>query len=329
LGLCLLLPLFIFASVAAAETSAVRFSPRTKVQLVDQKQGQELIARRDDFTKALSRFDVQSRLKTNRDVTPDDLLTLYADNVTDWPADDAANVTAALEAVRDALKAFDVPLPETVFIVRTTGREESGAAYCRGPAIVLPQTQLRAGGASLQRLVAHELFHVLSSHNPELKRALYATIGFAVVEPIAIPEVLKDRRIANPDAPRVDCVMQLTLADGTRVAVAPILIASAKEFDPAAGKSMFDYLQFRLMEVEKQGDAWQASLSEGEPRLIDPRGIDAFWKQIGRNTKYIIHPDEILADNFAHLVMETDKLPTPEIVEKMKLLLKQEATKEH
>lgn len=312
--------LLCLASRAAAEPVAVRFSPRTTIHLVDQPEGRERIALKDDFVRALSRFDLQSRLKTADEVKVDDLLELYRQNVTDWPEEDAAAVRDAINFVADRLAGFDLKLPEVVAIVRTTGKEESGAAYCRGPSIVLPANMLRKDAAGLRRLVAHELFHVLSTHDPELRRDLYAAIGFTTCPPIAPPKSLAALTIANPDAPRIDCTMELTLDGGERVTAAPILVAS-DQFDPSAGKTMFDYLQFRLLIVEKAEDGWRAVEADAAPRLIDPRKQDDFWAQIGRNTGYVIHPDEILAENFAHLVMATDKLPSPQIVEKMKTRL--------
>lgn len=302
----------------AAEEPAVRFSDRTTIRFAAAERGRELISRKDDFVAALSRFDLQSRLKTNKEVTADDLLTLYRENVTEWPDEDVRAVTAAIEAVSKRLASVHVPLPETVWMVRTTGQEESNAAYCRGPAIVLPARQLRQDAPGLERLVAHEMFHVLSTHNPALKRDLYAIIGFTLCEPIAPPKALAARTIANPDAPRIDCTIDLELADGERVTAAPILIASSERFDPEAGKSMFAYLQFRLLVVERRGEAFLPAQHEGQPRLIDPKTVDSFWKQIGRNTMYIIHPDEVLAENFALLANEAENLASPGIVAKLR-----------
>jgi hypothetical protein len=304
-----------------AEPAAVKLSSRTTVEFADARLGQELITRRDDFTKALSRFDLQSRLKTDKDVALDDLLQLYRDNVTAWPAEDAAAVTKALEFVRDRLREYEVPWPETVYFVRTTGKEESGAAYCRGPSVILPQNLIRQNEAGLQRLVAHELFHVLSSHNPELRTDLYAIIGFTTCDPIAVPKSLRERTIANPDAPRIDCTMEIEV-DGEKFTTAPLLVSSADSFDPAAGKSMFQYLQFRLMAVEKHDGQWRAVEKDGAAPLIDPRKNDSFWKQIGRNTGYVIHPDEVMAENFSLLVLESERLPSPEIVAKLRARLK-------
>ena len=36
---------------------------------------------------------------------------------------------------------------------------------------------------------------------------------------------------------------------------------------------------------------------------IKTKEVNNFFEQIGRNTNYIIHPDEVLADNFIFLTM--------------------------
>ena len=46
-----------------------------------------------------------------------------------------------------------------------------------------------------------------------------------------------------------------------------------------------------------------------------------FYDKIGLNTKYIIHPEEILADNFVILVQGKTDIPSPEIIESMRNIL--------
>jgi hypothetical protein len=48
--------------------------------------------------------------------------------------------------------------------------------------------------------------------------------------------------------------------------------------------------------------------------LLDPQATPAYFDRIGRNTKYIIHPDEILADNFTLLVFGVDKPTSPAVL---------------
>jgi hypothetical protein len=43
---------------------------------------------------------------------------------------------------------------------------------------------------------------------------------------------------------------------------------------------------------------------------------------VGRNTKYTINPEEILADNFAYLLIQKKDLPNPEIIKNIAAILK-------
>ena len=51
--------------------------------------------------------------------------------------------------------------------------------------------------------------------------------------------------------------------------------------------------------------------------LVEPTDVPGYAEQIGANTKYIIHPEEILADNFVFLIDGRIDLPTPRIIEQM------------
>jgi hypothetical protein len=212
-------------------------------------------------------------------------------------------------------------LPRAVLLIRTTGQEESGAAYTRGAAIVLPQNVLAYSADRLDRLLAHELFHVLSRHDGAFRARLYRIIGFEICDPIDFPASLADRRLTNPDAPLVDCTIELKNTEGKSFFGAPILYASAKKYDAEKKGSMFQYLTFRLLVVEQDRGRWRPRLLGGEPVVIDPKKEAAFYDKVGKNTNYVIHPDEILADNFVHLVMGTKDLATPRIIEEMRAAL--------
>jgi hypothetical protein len=312
---------FLILCVAAAppERAAARDVPLhgdTVVRFASLEEGQAALSTRDRFIGALSRFDLQARMQTEQDVTVDDFVPFVAGEVRTWSDQDIERLRNVLVSTGERLKAFHVPLPKTVLLVHTTGREEGDAAYTRGAAIVLPGRMLRGSDTELERLVIHELFHVASSHDPELRRRMYALIGFTLRDPIALHPSLRERKITNPDAPAIDCTITLTV-DGKEVTAAPVLYASVERYRAQEGGSLFRYLQFRMLAVEERDGTWQPIENNGAPVLIDPGQNPSFLDQIGNNTQYIIHPDEILADNFAHLVMRTESLPTPRIVQEM------------
>lgn len=287
------------------------------VQFATPDQGAALLAKNDRFLQTLSRFDCQARLQTDRDVTGNDIGAYASQQVIAWTEEERADLRAAIAAVSEKMKPFDLPFPAKIILVKTTGKEEGNAAYCRRNVIVLPRKMMKQQPAGLQRLLTHELFHVLSSHNPELRSKLYAIVGFTTCPPIQMPPMLRDRKLTNPDAPELDAFIKLTV-DGETVTAVPVLYASTDAYDVKRGGTFFEYLTFRLMAVELADEHWRPLLRDGQPQLLDPKSNASFHEQIGKNTRYIIHPDEILADNFVHLVNRTRGLASPELVASMR-----------
>jgi hypothetical protein len=159
-----------------------------------------------------------------------------------------------------------------------------------------------------------------------LRQKLYAIIGFTPCDPITLPRELAAVKITNPDAPTLDYFITVE-HEGAELKVVPVLLCDRDTYDPNR-TSLFNYLQFRLLAVEQNDDGWTPLLKDGEPILIDGKSCQSYRRQIGDNTNYIIHPDEILADNFAHMLMRTKDLKSPEVVERMKAIFSAHARRE-
>jgi hypothetical protein len=201
--------------------------------------------------------------------------------------------------------------------IKTNGKEEGNAAYTRGNGIVVPESKLRQNTDVIVRLLSHELFHVLSRHHPALKESLYKVIGFEKCPEVVLPKSWM--RITNPDAPVNDHWIAVK-RDGEEVRMVPVLLASAPAYDVKRGGEFFNYLTFKLMVLEKDTRIGAAGR---EPALLDVQEVTGFFEQIGQNTQYIIHPEEILAENFALIVSEAKDVRSPEILNKMKARLRE------
>src|SRR5207237_3503105 len=134
----------------------------------------------DSFTASLSRFDLQCRLKTDKDVTLADWKQFVAQHVRPWEPAEIEAVSQSLQRLQKRLAEFRLPLPPVIRLVRTTGEEESNAAYTRGTSIALPTKVMKYDEAQLDRLLAHELFHIMSRHDGAVRSKLYKIIGFEV-----------------------------------------------------------------------------------------------------------------------------------------------------
>ena len=282
-------------------------------------EGQKVLGNRDDFVKQLSPFDRAVRLKTDREVSESEFLTFVRKQVLPWTKPEKERIGAALDGVRSALETLALPLPERIYLVKTTGQEESEAAYTRAEAIVLPVTKLTAEPLLIQKVLCHELFHILSRTNPELRERLYQGIGFKKCPGVQFPASLRPIRLTNPDAPRNEHCIRVRV-DGEPTWAVPILFANREQYDVGSGEELFGYLQFRFLLVERGSDPLDVKAgSDGTgATLVGLDRISGFFEQVGRNTKYIVHPEEILADNFVLLILKQGKVASPEVPIRMR-----------
>jgi hypothetical protein len=274
------------AEVAAAPPP-LRLSSST-VRLADAADGAALLGRRDSFVAALSPFDRAARLKSDRPVDEAAFLRFVAAQAQPFSDGERQRLTSLVRALDQKLVRLDrtLPLPPEILILKTSGREEGQAAYCRGNAIILP-TRILAQ-KELETTLPHELFHLISRTDAGLRRKLYALVGFRPGDDVPLPESLRARKITNPDAYRNDYRIRVHV-DGKSVDAVPVLYASTDRYDAQKGGA-----------------------------LVDPARIEDYATQLGGNTDYIIHPEEVLAECFRLVVDPPAKVASPELLARVK-----------
>src|SRR4030095_244472 len=109
----------------------------------------------------------------------------------------------------------------------------------------------------------------------------------------------------------------------------PILYSSSERYDEGKGGDFFDYLRFELLLLDDQSSGANGSPSHDSknPTSVPVNRVAGFFEKVGRNTSYIIHPEEILAENFTILILGSNKTPSPEIISKMRSILAEEVNK--
>ena len=322
----LLLSLILVTSLPFAQgaTDSWAISSSTQIAPASVEQGQRILATDDDFLRNLSPFDRSARLRTNGPVTPAQFTNFVAKQVVPWDEKELSRLHDVSEVISNRLANWKLPLPPTVWLVKTTGAEEGDAAYTRGAAIVLPASDTTKEPADLERILLHELFHVLSRQNPKLRDALYAQIGFLPCGPVELPADYAARKLTNPDAPIIAHQLKGRVGD-REVHVMPVLFSRESSYRAGDTRPFFAYLEFRLLEIAQTAGAWQGVVRDGQPAFHQPANIGNFFEQIGRNTQYIIHPEEVLADNFVLLMQGKQDAPNPEIPTRMAETLRKAA----
>ena len=316
LAICALLVMLGSAWVAPARAT-------TTFEFATAERGRAIIAARDEYVQRLSPLERALKAKSETSVSEEDFLKLLAGAVLPWSDADRAAVQAALESIRPKLAELNLPLPNSVLFVRTTSAVEGNSPHTRANAILLTESSVGRPDR-LAYLIAHELFHIASRYDKTWRDAMYATIGCVPIEEVTLPLQLASRKITNPDAPRIDVAIKVQIDDGV-VWVAPLLQSTVDRYDAAQGGEFHKFLKLTWLEVARgEPVPGRAELTQ-PPHFRDTAQLRGFLEQIGRNTKYIIHPEEILADNFAQLATGQTG-PSPEVHQRLREALQSQAS---
>lgn len=313
-----------FLSAYPSPAQGLRLTVDSTIVFARIDDGRNALTNRDDFIIALSRFDRAARMKTDREVTEDEFLAHVGRSVLPWSATETNKLSGICRRVGDKLAGWNVPLPPRVLLVKTSGEEEGHAAYTRQNAIILPERLAGDPELALEGMILHEIFHVMSRHQPELRQRLYHVIGFRPITAVSYPLELRDRKITNPDGYQTGWAITVTNKNRAVPAI-PILYANQPRYESKRGGEFFDYLVFELLVVTRVNERWQPLLVGGHPQLLLTREAGGFLDQVGRNTDYLIHPDEILAENFVRLLSGRTNVASPKVIEGLRsILLKKE-----
>ena len=204
------------------------------------------------------------------------------------------------------------PLDEIVFIKTTMKEEGDAAGYTHGTQIYLGSRPLKMTAAGsldeeLQNILAHELFHCLTRCNPDFRSEMYSLIHFTVQsEDFPLPPSVYERYISNPDVEHHNAYAAFSIGGETIDCFTALIVT--KPFENP-GDRFFDVMTTALVPID------------GRDCYYLPEEASNFDEIFGRNTDYVIDPEECMADNFAFaLVNGLDGpsgrgYPNPEIIE--------------
>ena len=304
---CVLIITTIFALAQAKGNAELTLAKDFQVHFATVAEARVHLTKRDVYIKGLSPFGRAAKIKQAGPVSTGQYIEFIQNQTLEWDAADKAK-----------LAKFAKHRPKRITLIKTTGKDEGAAPYTRGTSIVLPRRTASQSPKGLERLFYHELFHIISRGNRKLRDQLYEIIGYKKCGVVSLPGDMMSRRISNPDAPVVEHCIRVS-KDGVSHWVAPVLFSRTPKYDPKVGGTFFRYLEFRLMQIDRKTSA--AILKDSMPLLLKPDAVEGFFEQIGRNTNYIIHPEETLANNFVHLMTAKQDLKNPEIPKKIEQLL--------
>lgn len=298
-------------TAVAQKKISYRFATRAEAQM--------LITDIDNFTNKLNSFDINLRLGKN-DGRKSELLRLAMNETLNWGEDEKKKITDAFKSLQTKIdkQKLKINYPQEVILVKTSMKEEMNvAAYTRKNWIALGEKYINESTKEeLEYLLAHEMFHLLTRSDKDFKKTVYSIIGFNVADrELFFPIDIIEKRISSPDIELYDSYAEFTI-NGKKQKCS-MIIYSQIPFSPE--KTLSDYLSVGLIPLN---DDLIPIQNDGKTIIYDIEQAEDFYNKIGRNTKYIINPEEILADNFAYLLIQKKDLPNPEIPGKIAAILK-------
>lgn len=157
------------------------------VRFASVEEGRRVLMADDDFIAATSDFQRSAFILKEPPTTREEFLAFHTGAVMPWPAKREAYWRATLARLAPTFNALKLRLPKEVLLVISDGRESDDEPYTRAHAVVLPGGGIGPYRISDDELLAHELFHVVSRHDPALATRLYATLGFEPAAPLQWP----------------------------------------------------------------------------------------------------------------------------------------------
>jgi len=186
----------------------------------------------------------------------------------------------------------DLILPQIKLVKIKLDHYGPDVYYTRGKVIFLPKNSLKGRSTKGQiNIMLHEVWHIISRYYPSLKDEAYKLIGFNKFNhEIKYDSLLSERLLINPDGVNIDHCIDL----GNGITALPVVRSSRNQYDPT-NSDFFNYIYFDLYAVDASGNV--LTNNNGGSTIPAEQNV-VFFEKIKDNTQYIIHPDEIIADNF-------------------------------
>lgn len=314
------LALVLLAGLASAQPAAPGRAPAFVFATV--AEGRAVLGARDNYVLATSPLERSAKLKTAETVSEERFREHMQNAVLEWTPEQRKNLAPLLDRMAGFLKGLRWQAPARILLVQSDATLEDDSPHTRANAIILPRSYYEQGPGALAYVLAHETFHVLSRHNLELREALYAAIGFRRCDTVNVPAAIERLRITNPDA--VESRHTIALRhQGQPVDALPYIRFPSDATNPRDG--FIRQVQVAWMPVDRQGGVCTVRAGPLE-RGLPPQEYEGLFEQVGRNTQYLFHPEEILADNFTQLFFatlrgSTEGVASPEVLEKMRRIL--------
>jgi hypothetical protein len=319
----LLLPIiFLWTCKSQPQTPTsplLQLSENHKVIFLDSLEAGEAITKdeKENFFSLITPLDMSIQMKKNfetatpRNEIMDEYKSFLKKDVLDFSKEEMEYVNDILkEAFKMSNKVSTSIFPKEIKLIKTHANHYGqGTYYTRENCIIIPKDELELRNKEgFLETMFHEISHIYTRYHPEKQKALYKLIGFSNIgnmSNLLIKEELKSRILLNPDGVNFAYHIELNEKGGRPYSAIPIIKSNETKYLESKN-DFFNYIDFSLYKISIQHGV-QVQTDAAGNTTIEMDNVPDFFEKITTNTGYIIHPDEIIADNFMYIMMREKK----------------------
>jgi len=296
---------------------------KIKYRFADLEEAKKLYLSNEDYFNNFSQYDLDYKLN-KKNATLEEFKKFGVSQIREFTQEEKDIISAQITKMEQTLEKQKLSLPfhEEIIYIKSTQKEENGSlAYTHG-------TQIYLGGhlfdymedesSTREKIFSakvfwHELFHCITRANKQFRKDMYKIINFTVGEKdFTIPKKIRDISISNPDVEHHDAYATFKI-NGKDIDCYLVLTAG-RPFEKE-GDSFFSCMRSSIVPIDSQGEFYL------------PEDASNFWEIFGKNTNYVIDPEECMADNFSYAILDEEyhydlNIKNPEIIEKILNYLK-------
>jgi hypothetical protein len=242
---------------------------------------------------------------TDRNVILKDYKQYLRADVTNFSPQD----TVRLKRIMNEACALYNKIEPTAFsyeikLIKTHGKHYGNSVYyTRENTIMIPANELKTAITPLNddillQTLLHEIAHVYTRLNPHKQAALFNLIGFkrATTSGLLVNDSLYKRIFYNPDGIDLAWMMDFKADDGKIVQALPLIYSKYSAFNPEMPNFM-DHMGWSYFEAQPTKSGLDIiTIGSRQQSTLNTRELPTHFLQ-KFNTNYIVHPNEIIADN--------------------------------
>ncbi|MFK8006182.1 MAG: hypothetical protein AB8H03_07420 [Saprospiraceae bacterium] len=300
-------------------TPLLQLSENHKVIFLDSLEAGAAITKdeKENFFSLVTPLDMSIQMKKNfeaatpRNEIVNEYKSFLKTDVLDFSKEEMEYVNEIFkEAYEMSNKVSTSIFPKEIKLIKTHANHYGqGAYYTRENCIIIPKDELDLRNKEgFMETMFHEISHIYTRYHPKKQIALYQLIGFSNIgnmSNLLIKDELKSRILLNPDGVNFAYHIELNEKSGRPYYAIPIIKSNETKYIDSKN-DFFEYIDFSLYKIGVQHGV-QVKTDAAGNSTIDMDNVPDFFEKITTNTGYIIHPDEIIADNFMYIMMREKK----------------------